>query len=349
MESFVSAIVLAAGMSKRMGALKQLIKVGDRTLLEKTLSSVGQSRAGETILVLGHRSEEIRQAIQIDPATKIVLNDQYENGMSTSIQAGLRNVSPATSAALIVLADQPYLMPDVIDQLIEEREKSGASILFPVYKGFRGNPVLIDRSLFPELMQISGDIGCRSLFGLHSTKIGKVIVEDAGILIDIDTQEDLAKIASPANHYQAEQQKDRFVGSQKHLVVIGQSDVADMLIRFGKLLDFYVTAIAPLTTPEAHQVLNELDLGKANVTSNSYIVVASRGKFDEEALEQAVRSPASYIALVGSKKRGAEIMATNKAFQRVRYPAGLEIHASTPAEIALSVLAEIVSLQGGKT
>ncbi|HEY4491774.1 MAG TPA: NTP transferase domain-containing protein, partial [Acidobacteriota bacterium] len=80
MESFVSAIVLAAGMSKRMGALKQLIKVGDRTLLEKTLSSVGQSRAGETILVLGHRSEEIRQAIQIDPATKIVLNDQYENG-----------------------------------------------------------------------------------------------------------------------------------------------------------------------------------------------------------------------------------------------------------------------------
>lgn len=360
MEPFISAIVLAAGMSKRMGKLKQLIKVGDRSLLENTLSAVRESRVSETILVLGYQAELIERTVSVDRATRIVVNESYEKGMSTSIQAGLQKISPQSAAALIVLADQPFLKPAVINELIAEREKSGASILFPVYRGFRGNPVLIDRSLFSEMMQISGDIGCRSLFGLHPEKIKKVPVNDIGILIDIDTAGDLEKVTSLKEEAFTEaEQKDRFVDSpvlsERRLVVIGQSDVAKCLIQLGKFLKFHVTIVGPLMTQQdafgADQILDELDLSKLNVTPETHIVVASRGMFDEEALEQAVRTPATYIGLLGSKKRGAEVLqslrsgsgVTEEALRRIKFPAGLEIHASTPEEIALSVMAEIVN------
>ncbi len=360
MEPFVSAIVLAAGASRRMGTLKQLMKVGERTLLEITLGAVKESAAGETVLVLGHQADVILKSIRLDGTTKLVVNESYSNGMSASIQAGLRAVVSDSRAALIVLADQPFIQSAVIDRLISEYQNSGASIILPTYKGFRGNPVLVDRSLFHEMMQISGDIGCRSLFGLHSDKIHKVPVEDIGILIDIDTAEDLARAQSirerPVQEvWSSLQLEDRSMEPVAHLLIIGQDEIAQSLLKFGKLLKFRVAVVDPLITkedaPEADQILNELDLTKANVTSSTYIVVASRGKFDEEALEQAVETPAAYIALVGSKKRGAEVIqrlrsvaVSENSLKRVRFPAGLEIHASTPEEIALSIIAEVVSL-----
>jgi molybdenum cofactor cytidylyltransferase len=359
MASFISAIILAAGMSKRMGKPKQLLKFGDQTLLEKTLDTVKKSRVCETILVLGHQAELIRQTIPATRDVKVIINESYEKGMSTSIQTGLQEVSPQSEGALIVLADQPFLKPDVIDNLIAEREASKASILLPVYQGFRGNPVLIDRSLFPEMMQISGDIGCRSLFGLHPEKIRKVPVDDVGILIDIDKAEDLEKVnLHQERAFHKSEEQDRLVeetsSPRRRLIVIGQSDVAQSIVRFGTILKFHITVVAPLIAKEdangADETLDELELRKLKVTPATSIVVASRGKFDEEALEQALLTPAGYIGLLGSKKRGAEVMNrmryagfTEETLGRVKFPAGLEIHAVTPEEIALSVIAEIIS------
>ncbi len=362
-KSFVSAIVLAAGKSRRMGKLKQLIRVREKTLLEITLGIVADSRCRETVLVLGYQADEIRRVVSIPETTKLVVNPSFEKGMSTSIHAGVQSVSSDSDAALIVLADQPFLKPEIIDRLIEEREKTGASIVFPVYKGFRGNPVLIGRSLFPEMMQISGDIGCRSLFGLHAERIRKVQVEDIGVLIDLDTAEDVAKATSFKEKSLEEafgdiRQNDRFVSGpqlpERHLVIVGSSDVAGELIKLGKFLKFRVTVVDPLLTPEdssgADHVINELDLTRASVNSATYVVIAGRGKFDEEALDQAVRSSAAYIALMGSKKRGAELIQSLRsagvpedALKRVKCPAGLEIGAFSPEEIALSVMAEVVN------
>jgi len=355
----VSAIVLAAGMSKRMGMMKQLVKIGEQTLLEATLNALQGSMIRETILVLGYRADEIRNAVKLPANTKIVTNDAYEQGMSTSIRAGLGAISPDSSAALIVLADQPFIRASILNELMEEYEKSGATILFPVYQGFRGNPVLIDRSLFPEMMQITGDIGCRSLFGLHPDEIRKVAVDDIGVLIDIDSPEDLSRISAFRNGASSEilrslEVKDRSVQKEpRHLLIVGQDEMARTLVKFGRLLNFEVTVIDPLLTrrdlPEADTLLNELDLSKAHIDTSTYIVVASRGRYDEEALQQAVSTPAAYIALVGSKNRGAEIMkqlrsnqVPEEAIKRVRCPAGVEIQASTPEEIALSVMAEII-------
>ena len=357
--SSVSAIVLAAGLSSRMGKLKQLAKIGDQTLLETTLFTVYRSRVRETILVLGYQADTISKRVSIPVTTKLVLNEAYEKGMSTSIRAGLQAVSPDSSAALIVLADQPFIKASIIDRLIEEYETSGSAIVLPVYKGFRGNPVLIDRSLFPEMMQITGDIGCRSLFGLHGDQVRKVAVEDIGVLIDIDSAEDLSRLESNSGSEVPSQDilknlevEDRSVET-KHLLIVGQDALASALATLGGLMRFRVTVVDPLITtkdfPEADQILNELDLSKAGVTEFTSIVVASRGKFDEEALQQAVRTGAPYIALVGSKKRGGEVIqrlrnnqVPEESLKRIRCPAGLEIHASSPEEIALSVMAEII-------
>jgi molybdenum cofactor cytidylyltransferase len=354
----VAAIVLAAGMSKRMGTMKQLVKMGERTLLETTLSAVQSSRIQETILVLGYQADEILKTVKLPSTIQFVTNESYEKGMSTSIRAGISAISPDSAAALIVLADQPFLKPSIINALIEEYESTDAAILLPVYKGFRGNPVLIDRSLFPEMMQIEGDIGCRSLFGIHADKIHKVPVDDIGVLIDIDSPEDLARISNFRNGASSEvlrglQLGDRSVQTdQRRLLIVGQDEIAGALVKLARLLNFRVTVVDPLLTlqerRDADQILNELDFTKVEITSSTYIVVASRGKYDEEALQQALVTPARYIALVGSKKRGAEIIerlrnqVPDEALKRIRCPAGLEIHASSPEEIALSVMAEIV-------
>jgi xanthine dehydrogenase accessory factor len=220
-----------------------------------------------------------------------------------------------------------------------------------MYKGFRGNPVLIDRSLFPEMMQLSGDIGCRSLFGLHPEAIQKIAVEDIGILVDIDTAEDLKKLSRPG--LDNVDLRDRSLTSERAIAIIGNDELVVALTRLAKVLKFQVFVFDPLLTPDdlpqADRIINDLDLAKAGVAEKSAIVIASRGKFDEEALEQAVRLGAGYIALMGSKKRGAELIASLRAkkipeetLTRIHSPAGLAIGAETPEEIALSIMAEIV-------
>lgn len=370
----VSAIILAAGMSKRMGSLKQLMKVGNCTLLEHTIRTVADSSVSEIILVLGYQSEKILKAITLNSGaqrTRVVVNDVFAQGMSTSIKAGLQSLAPDSEAALIVLADQPFLNPSIINQLTDEYRREKAPIILPVYKGFRGNPVLVDRSLFGEMMQISGDIGCRSLFGLHPKKIHTVNLADASILVDIDTADDFKRFSSIKESSLDEtslqiQLDDRSVTqdaskerrASEHvarLVVIGGDTVATSLAKLGKVLKFHVTVIDPFLSEDDMEVddtIQELDLRKADVSLESYIVIASRGKYDEDALAQALETKARYIGVLGSKKRGAEMIqhlrsggVSDEELKRVRSPAGLEIYASTPEEIALSILAEIVNIR----
>ena len=348
----VSAIVLAAGMSKRMGTLKQLVKIGNRTLLETTLEALSASAVHEIILVLGYRADDILKSTTLPSKATVVRNENYEQGMSTSIRAGIPSVSSDTNAEMIVLADQPYIKAAILNSIIEEYDRSNAKIVLPVYKGFRGNPVLIDRSLFPEMMQITGDIGCRSLFGLHADQVNKLNVDDIGILIDIDSPADLEKL-SRGQLTETIEVEDRTIEPSRELLIVGNDDAARALAKFGKLLKFRVTIVDPLLNkndaPEADKIMNDLDLSGAIETT--YIVVASRGKFDEEALQQALSTPARYVALLGSKKRGNEIIqrlrnrkVTEEELKRIRCPAGLELHAETPEEIALSIVAEIVQM-----
>jgi xanthine dehydrogenase accessory factor len=143
--------------------------------------------------------------------------------------------------------------------------------------------------------------------------------------------------------------------AQPHLLVIGHLATAEALVKLAKALEFRVTLMGLEATPErfpqADQVLDQLDFSQVEVRPNSFIVVASHGNYDEDALEAALRTNAGYVALISSKTRAGAILQylrdSNLPAERVarlKYPAGLDLGAVTPGEIALSILAEIVQV-----
>jgi len=183
----ISAIVLAAGQATRFGECKQLVRLGGKTLLEHALAGVRGAKIDDVVVVLGANAEEILERIAFRET--VVINPDFAGGMSTSIQAGLR--AAKGDAALIVLGDQPFVASATLDALIDEYRRTKARVIIPTYRGLRGNPVLVDRSLFAEMMNIRGDVGCRAIFGDHADSIVNVPVEDRGVVVDIDTAEDL--------------------------------------------------------------------------------------------------------------------------------------------------------------
>ena len=508
----ISAIVLAAGQATRFGRCKQLMPLGAKTLLEHVLDNLRQSKVDDVVVVLGAQADEIRQRVRFDKE-RVVLNPDYERGMSTSIQAGLRALPATSLAAMIVLADQPFVTSPTLDALVDGYLRTRANVVVPTYNGFRGNPVIVDRSLFAEMMDIRGDIGCRSIFGDHAESIVRVAVNDRGVVTDIDTPEDLdravvvssgsgltpsgspvipsdsegsgpagrdavesgaaaptasndtksrplahqiprsARNDTDASHATSdlletivdlrrrrqpfamatvvraerptsskpgdkaiispngtltgwiggscahdivvrnaleslEQGTPRFLtlssaspsGVQRQgvidvpmqcysggvldvfiepnlprpqMVIVGYETVARALVRISKTLQFHVTVVDPLATresvPEADDVVQELNLSALPLGGESFIVIATHGRYDEEALEQAAQTEASYIALVSSPRRGGVILGQlrerglpESALSRIKSPAGLDIGAEGAEEIALSIVAEIV-------
>ncbi len=361
--SGVTAVVLAAGMSKRMGAPKQLLRIDEKTVLEHTLANVRASAVDEIVLVLGHAADEVEKEVPT-MGIRVVRNEGYQQGMGTSLRAGLAEVSPEAQAALIVLADQPFVQAATLNKLIEYHGSAQPQIVIPTYRGFRGNPVLLDHSIFPELRELSGDVGCRAIFGSHTENIRKLAVDDAGILLDIDSRDDFDELIRAAGQSERAkpgeadmpllESREDLAAEAPELVVVGHDEVAQALAELGNVMKFTVTVVDPLLRlaglPEADRVLHAMDFSLLPASDERYVVVASRGQFDEEAVEQALRVNAAYVALLANKKRAVELTASLRIqgmaaekLAGIRAPAGLDIGAESPEEIALSIMAEIVA------
>jgi molybdenum cofactor cytidylyltransferase len=192
----VSAIVLAAGTSTRMGQPKQLLPLGPSNVLAQTLENVRSASIAEIVLVLGSSAHAIGQ--QLPPplleGLKVVVNHAYLQGMASSLRQGLSALDKRSAAALIILGDQPFVRPQTLDQIVDAYRRLPAQIVIPSYQGTRGNPVLLDRSLFAEVAALKGDVGCRAIFAQHLEGIVNVEVEDMGVLLDIDDQEDYDRL-----------------------------------------------------------------------------------------------------------------------------------------------------------
>jgi molybdenum cofactor cytidylyltransferase len=184
----IPAIVLAAGKSLRFGSSKQLAPLGRSTVLEKTVDNYLASDASEVVVVLGHMSRELSRFLGDRPIKRIV-NPKYAQGMSTSLIAGLRSINSDSDAIILALADQPFVDTPTINQLIKAFGTGRKGIIVPVYRGRRGNPVILSKKYFNELLDTEGDIGGRQILVLHPEDVKEVKVTCKGVLQDIDTPE----------------------------------------------------------------------------------------------------------------------------------------------------------------
>ena len=191
----ITAILLAAGLSKRLGRNKLLLPLGDETVIRKTAKAVLASAASEAILVTGHEEAKVIQAVE-GLNVRLTHNPRYAEGQSTSMIAGIEAVSEEAEVYLFVLGDQPLLTPQIVNEMIVLYEKSrpDALVVAPTFKGRRGNPALFAASLKDELLQASGDAGGRGIIQRLETESPDKIVfhrlPNDDIFLDIDTEED---------------------------------------------------------------------------------------------------------------------------------------------------------------
>lgn len=184
----VSAILLAAGESNRMGKPKQLLSFGQSTIVESVIDNLLNSAVSETIVVLGYRGDEI-QKIVVGKPVKIAVSPDYQQGMSASIIAGLKHIHKKARAVLIALGDQPLVDSQTINSLIEAFIAHRRGIIIPVYQGRRGNPVIFSIRYKGELLNLKGDVGGREVIKRHPDDVLEVAVNCEGVLLDIDTTE----------------------------------------------------------------------------------------------------------------------------------------------------------------
>jgi molybdenum cofactor cytidylyltransferase len=163
----IAIVILAAGTSTRLGRPKQLLDLGGEPLLRHTVRNALASQAGEVVLVLGNRADDIAEAVG-ELGQRRVTNPDFAAGQSTSLRVGIEAVSAEADAVIVMLGDQPMVTPTMLDQIIEHFELTGAPIVQPVYGETPGNPVLLARSLFPELLAIEGDQGARGVIKSHA-------------------------------------------------------------------------------------------------------------------------------------------------------------------------------------
>jgi len=190
--SRVSGVVLAGGASRRLGGglPKQLREWHGEPLVRRVARRALASRLDEVLVVVGHRGDEVRDALH-GLAVRIVDNPRHAEGQSTSVVAGLAALAAHRDGAIFIPADMPHLDAALLDRLIAVWEATAAPIVLPSHRGRRGAPVLFDRRLFDELARIRGDEGGRQLFPAHEEEIVEVPIASKEALQDVDTAHDL--------------------------------------------------------------------------------------------------------------------------------------------------------------
>lgn len=192
----IAAVVLAAGRSRRMAPHNKLLVV-DKTgkpMIARVVDNVLSSKARPIVVVTGHQAEAVEHALGGRPV-RFVHADEYAEGLSASLKAGIAAVPQDCAAALVCLGDMPLVTGRMLDRLLETYDREeGRLIVLPTFRGKQGNPMLWDRRFFPEILQITGDSGARFLVGKHMESVAEIEMADDAVLRDFDTTESLATL-----------------------------------------------------------------------------------------------------------------------------------------------------------
>ena len=185
----ISAIILAAGESRRMGSFKQLLSYGDKTIVETVVDNLLECKIDELVVVLGHRAEEVREVLK-DYPIKIAVNDDFRLGMLSSVKCGITKVSNKSNAIIDALGDQPFIKKGIVDRVIDEFLSGDKSIVIPTYERRRGHPVIIDLKYRDEIMNLDDELGLRGLMLDHPDDILHIEMSEGEIIRDMDYPKD---------------------------------------------------------------------------------------------------------------------------------------------------------------
>lgn len=193
-----AGLVLAAGSSSRMGRPKQLLPVAGRPLLELVLQRVNDSTLDDVVVVLGAEAARIRSEVDLGRA-RAVVNPEPAQGLSSSLRAGLHALGPEVGRVAVLLGDQPGVSAQLIDRLLERQAASGLPAAALSFEGLLHPPVVMERSLWPGLESLEGDVGCRRLIRAQPELVAALPAADPGRHpIDIDTPEDYERLIQPS-------------------------------------------------------------------------------------------------------------------------------------------------------
>ncbi len=199
-----AGVILAAGMSKRMGTCKQLLKVNGKCLLQWVVEAAVKSDLSMTYLVLGYNAHSILDALplltRID-TIRILNNTRYETGMSSSVQCGILSAQDHYENVMFILGDQPFFSAGMINLLLRAHEQSEKNICLPMCENRIGNPVLFNKVFYNQLLEVKGDQGGRIIIRDNPADIHTVDIHDPKALFDIDTTKDLNELNEEADTY----------------------------------------------------------------------------------------------------------------------------------------------------
>lgn len=164
-------------------------------MLQEVLDIFRRTRVDVVVVVLGAHAREVMNNVDFRQEV-VVLNRRFSEGMGVSLRVGLASIRGDADALMVALGDQPLLSSATVDKMIDAYLSSGARIVVPVFKGRRGHPVLFDKTLFAEVMKTSGDAGAREVVEKCKQGLVEVVVDDEGILVDIDAPADYEDEAS---------------------------------------------------------------------------------------------------------------------------------------------------------
>jgi molybdenum cofactor cytidylyltransferase len=186
----IAAIVLAAGKSERMGKPKALLPLRGKTFVDNILDAISHSSIQHKVVVVGHHRVEIEK--HLGASVKLVFNPNYEQGMTTSFQAGIRALPKEITGAVLFLVDHPIVDFGTIESLIAN--VSPHRIVLPVFDGRRGHPVLFGSAVLEEILALTASQGANIVVRKDPDRIVQVPVNTPGILVDVDTPEDFQKL-----------------------------------------------------------------------------------------------------------------------------------------------------------